>query len=99
MAVESDKPDSPVLKSALKKNKKEESKTKDKYNFSDIEESIVKTETKQAKKSTAQKQYEFSDDEEQIYFKTETKKDKKISPQKLEMEEHSNSEQEELARN
>ena len=93
----SEKPDSPVLKSALKNNKKEEPKTKDKYNFSDDEEVTVKTETKQAKKSPAQKQYGFSDDEEQIYLKTDTKKGKK--PQKLEMEEHSNSEQEELARN
>ncbi len=98
VAVESDKPDSPVLKSALKKNKKEEPKTKDKYNFNDNEEAIVKAETKQAKKSHAQKQYGFSDDEEQIYFKTETIKEKKFSPLKLEKEEHSNSEQEEVTK-
>ena len=67
-AVVSEKPDSPVLKSALKNNKKEEPKTKDTYNFSDDEEVTVKTETKQAKKSPAQKQYGFSDDEEQIYL-------------------------------
>ena len=93
VVVESEKPDSPVLKSALKKNKKEE--PKDKYNYSDNEEAVVKAETKQAKKLPAKKQYGFSDDEEQIYFKTETKKEKKFSPQKLEMEEHSNSEKEE----